>query len=639
MVVARTISGFSPSVRQVYSMGAPELVSAIRSAAASKLDQPKYWDALLYRSSILSDQFTISHISSILSAFTNFPKYKSDIFMKFILEKNFPSTKGFSVSDITMIMHAVDKLGIFSHNEASNFWHQKISPVILSPDKIKPTISGTDLYRIARFACRYEDSQVQKLLVEILMKDSIEKKINDSHLATSMLNLFVPRSGESGLENEQDEIEPFFATESWDNVDYTFLTQLLNKSIGFSAQWNSKDIICFASAISRIPQPQLSLLGHPNAVALKNLLTRRVTNNLVQFKVSQLVTIFELVCRMGMRGEVCDILVEELVYRVREITPKNCVKILQNIQTISNKNLNYFLIRLLKYDANSTLNGAEILGLGRAVLRLENPSEPSVVARQVMKNLLANLKQTNDILEFLTIYSNLNSQFDERKLTKILARNRDYLLENIYESHVGVIAKSLSQLGHFDTELFCEKIWKFSNPIDKRELLDAIAIEFLAGDKADFRKIVESNTVEIISWISSVPSPSPNVYLMMLSLNLPQKFAEIPDQLKSLENVLICPISSKLILIHIESFADWLARDRPSGQSCTVCCYSEISPQDFVALEILNPINDYFVDNNLTLNRPAEIHSRFVSSRFVRVSPATLGTDLIEHTIQELGKL
>ena len=157
----------STSVRQVYAMQAGEIVTAFKSASTHQLDNSKFWDALFYRSSIISDQFTTCHISSILSSLVNYPKFHSKIFVQFLLNRFFPtissasSSNAISVSDLTMIMHGIEKLSIYSSIECCNFWTEKISPIIASPGKLKPSILPNNIYQVARFACKYNDEGVK----------------------------------------------------------------------------------------------------------------------------------------------------------------------------------------------------------------------------------------------------------------------------------------------------------------------------------------------------------------------------------------------------------------------------------------------------------------------------------------------
>jgi hypothetical protein len=298
--------------------------------------------------------------------------------------------------------------------------------------------------------------------------------------------------------------------------------------------------------------------------------------------------------------------------------------------------LDSLFLRLLKYDTNSTLTTAEILELGRNIVRLGSSSP---VSRQVMKSLLSNMKRI-DLVGFLPMLSDLNTKFDEKKIGKIFAKNRTNLMEYLDEIKLPSVAISLSRLWIFDTEIFCEKIWSISTP--GRDLLEAIAIEYLSGENSQFIQLVNSNKSQILSWLDSLGESniSTTVRLMMISLEMPMNFTSpIPDQFQSMDSVIVSPISPTLVLIHIESFAEWLARGRPIGQSL-IHSFKDISRKDFVAIEILDAENDFYVDEKIaTMNRPAAIRHRFVSSNFVRIAPANSGTDLVQHTIQELAKL
>ena len=603
----------STGIRQIYSMGVSDLVTSIKSAASTQIDLPKYWDALLYRSSVLSDQLTPSHISSILNSFTVFPKYNSNLFFKFLLEKHFPIKPhiGASVSDLTMIMHAIEKLEIFSPIESHQYWHNFISPILTSPDKIKPSLSGTDMYRIARMACRFEDREVQNLLVGQI-SNSFDKYICTPQLATLMFDLFVPKS------TSQDDEEPFFSLDSWESVNYPFLTKLMNKALSFSPEWNSRDIVSFASGFSRIPQTSLTLLGHPNSVAIQNLVNRRIQANLVQLKISQLLSLFEVVDDHG------SVIINELIYRVRELKPKNCIKLVR--PNLSSNHSEAIFTRLLKHDVSLTSH--ELLILTKSVARCAL----SRVGRQVVANQLSNLKSVN-LVEWLPLLASLNIKLDTKKLEKLVCRNKTAMMKSIGDENIGSVALSLAKLGIFEYDFFPTVTCP---PIELEKFFTAIAITDLAKET--------SSGFDMSNMISRLDDPSSLVRLLMIKLGCPLKFSTIPDPLKALHNVIFCPISSSVILVHVESFAGWLDSGRPLGESL-IRQFSEIEPNEFVAIQLIDPIVDYFVplldQEPGQLNAVSAAQDKFVCSQFVTLKSFDVSStaDLVDHTIQELASL
>ena len=386
-------------VKSVYSMSASEVRAEIRKASKSRVSSAKHWDALMYRTSVISRELSLSDISVILDSISAFPKYQSKLFVKCLLDRIDKKLLAHSSpTDLSMVLRNVVEMQIFTELELVDFF-SKLSPSILA--KLDSSCARlVDLERVASVVCRFRGSEEirAKISKTVLSKVTLGKE--SVKVLTNLLNCLVPgfaRWGEADMHIYEDEQEPFFqATPT--PLHVPAVGKLLNACIEKSNLFSHTDILVFASAVARIPLHSLAELGHPTIVPIAALISRLISKERFQFKPSE---ITQLICLSHTVRFPIDVapLLSEFIYKIRDFRPANCVRIWKHEGSRCEKLVEAVTARLLKYDANTTLTGPDLLDVADLVVLTNG----AYSGKALLTSLAPNFRRNTDLdLEAIT---------------------------------------------------------------------------------------------------------------------------------------------------------------------------------------------------------------------------------------------
>ena len=343
-------------VKRVYSMTAEELKRAFRKASRDKLSNPKYWDALMYRTSVLRSSFSLNDVSWILESLAGYPRYSSTLFLKYLVDPL--PTKGQTVMDATMILRSVRKL---SRGQLAVDLDQQVQFIIA--EKISNSISIRDVGVIARVLSSSSNilPPLDQRLRSILVNTKVER-ISSPSTVLSILKYMVMTRVSADVQDCDD--EPFFAT-SDDNSSSSnteTLKEWFSKGISLSPKFNAKDVLDFAICVERLAaEDRLVVLGHPSAGPLCGVISRLVRQNVKLMKIDGLVRVMSLEIDIDR-----SVVEKELQYRSRELNYSNSLKLaLECGETGIAESV---LARLHRFDCVQAMSPADLIQLGNSVV-------------------------------------------------------------------------------------------------------------------------------------------------------------------------------------------------------------------------------------------------------------------------------
>lgn len=304
---ARSIPGFLPSVKSVYTMTPLQLRVACRLAAKERLVSSKYWDALWYRTSVLAPKLTVQDISIIIDSMRLFSKYKSPMLVQHLLPIVYASPPS---PDVTMIIRNVRNLLNNPNEQKVNF-----SALIAA---------ANSLFELERIP---PSSNIAALLAKrvnqvwpAVFSPKIPPKI--------YVNLLARLDTRS-----DDEDEPFYTTDVQEARKR--LTDACRQMLD---RFTPKDIVVFAT------------------VSSNDITDALLERNILHFKPADITT---LILALGPKP----LLISEFLYKIRDFRPKNCVKIWHHLRNFATPEfVEIVAARLEKYDTNTTLANTPELG-------------------------------------------------------------------------------------------------------------------------------------------------------------------------------------------------------------------------------------------------------------------------------------
>lgn len=596
-------------VKAVYSMAAGQLKTEFRKAADSRSSSSKLWDALMYRASIVRSDFSINDVSVILDSFANFGRFKSMPFLKFLVQPFLETeglTEGVSLLDLTMIFHNIRKLGVLNESEMALLFSQ-FSPAILL--KLTNQTKPDDLARMASAIGPYADATARFRIAELAANMS---KLSAKNLV--ILFDFFTRTGYSpNMVN--DEEEPFYKAEKISSqlgASIPFLARLLNESIAKSPRFNHKDVFLFIKSLQRLDLKQLDLLGHPSRVAIDEVIGRCIVREATNFKPIHLV---ELVIMLCPRVAVIE---KELIYRIRDVSASNCVRILLERSNFLPELTGAITARLCRFDTQNLPTNL-VVQVGRIV-----SSQPSATfAKEMMKPLISKFR--NNPFEMVQVYSSLGVR-DVTEMNKIVSKSIPHILSGVPPETLWRFAKGLSTLGLLiDHRL---RSFLLHLPVDQasvNNLIEVMYIQYFSkASVSDYFWPVPQDLVEISSSLaaSRLAETPDHPWSEKIA------FKQAPGQphlrqpgVDTLLNRLSVMQGVKLfvdcdhIFIHVESLSEWLTGDRPEGVPRV--CDSIENHGDWIAL--FPTISEDFYFDSSDLKAETLAHIGFVKSKYATV--------------------
>lgn len=595
-------------VKAVYSMTAGQLKTEFRKAADSRSSSSKLWDALMYRASIFRSDFSINDVSVIIDSFANFGRFKSMPFLKFLVQPFFEKadlTDRVSLLDLTMILYNIRKLGVLNESEMALLL-SRFSPAILL--KLTNQTKPDDLARVASALGPYADATARVRIEELAANMS---KLSVKNLV--ILFDFFTRTGYSPT-MVNDEEEPFYKAEKVSSefgASIPFLARLLNETIAASPRFNHKDVFLLTKSLQRLDLKQLDLLGHPSRVAIDEVIGRCIVREAANFKPIHLVELFIMQCpRVA-------VIEKELIYRIRDISASNCVRILLERSNIPAELMGAITARLCRFDTKN-LSTDSVVQLGRVV-----SSQPTATfAKQMMKPLISKFRQNP--FEMVEVYSSLGVR-DVTEMNKIVSKSIPHILSEVHPEPLWRFAKGLSKLGlPIDHRL---RSVLSQLPLDQASVNNLIEVMYIENfSKASVSDIlpVPQDLVEIsaslaASRLAETPGhPWSEKFASEFAPGQPPLRQPGVDTL--LQRVSVIKgvkvfVDCDHILVQVESLSEWLTDDRPQGVARV--CDSIENQGDWIALFPTRSDDFYFESSDLKAETLA--HIGFVKSKYTTV--------------------
>jgi hypothetical protein len=338
-------------VKRVYSMSAEELRRAFRQASRERVSSPKYWDALMYRSSVLRSTFSLNDVSWITDALAVSPKYSSQLFLQHLVTPL--PTNGETVMDSAMILRSVRKLS--RDEQLVGKVETQVQSIIAK--NITNSIAIKDLAIIARTlsTSSHIDPTLGQRMISIISNTKPETVLCETNVL-SILKFLI--SAKSTSETFSYEEEPFFTQSSQQSPQTELIKAWLSRSIVLVNQFNPKDTLDFTLCVEKLVESMPSL-GHPSSGPICSLISRAVVRNAKQFKIEQLVNLVQS------RVEFDKTVVKnEIRYRVRELNYKNTLKLfLLNCDDLRET----LLARLHRFDCLQVMTVNDLLRCGQVL--------------------------------------------------------------------------------------------------------------------------------------------------------------------------------------------------------------------------------------------------------------------------------
>ena len=401
-------------IKSVYSMSADELKRAFRRASRERVSSPKYWDALMYRSSVLRSTFSLNEISWITDSLTVCPKFSSQIFLNHLVDPL--PTKGRTVMDAAMILRSVRRLSP-GDEELILKLESEIQSIIF--EKLTNTISFRDLTIIARLLCgsRRIDSNLSQRIRSIISNKKPETVSCQSSVLTILKFLISSSpSSESHVVDTGDE-EPFF--DSTDPLDESgpqieLLKSWFSQSIVLSQKFNAKDSLDFALCVHElIKSNMLTVLGHPSPGPICSVISRGVARNVKLFKIDQLVQLL----LVGIEIEKKPI-ENEVQYRIRQLNYRNTLKLLVSY---SGDLRDPLLARLHRFDCIQSMTVPDLVLIGTQI------STSSDLGKSLLKACLpvALKGSPSEVPQVVELYEKMGLK---KELENTVTRRRSHLV-------------------------------------------------------------------------------------------------------------------------------------------------------------------------------------------------------------------
>lgn len=387
-------------VKSVYCMSPVELRNAFRKASDGKESSAKYWDALMYRGSVVKSELSMNDVSIILDSLYRYKRFSSAPFARYLLDPI--PIKGRSANDAAMILRTIKQLVPDDQN-----LEKELIRVI--SDKVSNIIRVEDLGEVSRILSRCSPQNVTssiKSRIESLITNQDLHKVRDPKTVLSFLNFMIVDPSKENF--SCDDEEPFFTTNSnmASSISTELVSRVLSRVITLSPIFNAKDVVDFALCIETLVLGgYMHSLGHPTLGPIFGLISRQTERNLRLFKPDALVTLLNISLDIDKSK-----LENESKYRIREFNCKNCVKLL------SRKNLNQFIFaRLHKFDACSSLTPKDLVKIGETVI-----SDQTDIGVSLMKSLVPVAKKAGEqeASALVSIYKSLNILGDLEKIFK-----------------------------------------------------------------------------------------------------------------------------------------------------------------------------------------------------------------------------
>lgn len=374
-------------VKSVYSMGTAELRRAFRKASRDRIAKSKYWDALMYRSSVLRSEFSMSDVSAILDSLVRYPKFSSPMFVEYMIDP--VPTKGASVMDAALILRSIRHL--ITDERLLSQTDKRLQDVM--SEKLSNKISVPDVDKLARVLARSSElnSILSQRMRSIISNIGIEKLKNCSTVL-SVLKFLVFEKKYQLLQIPED--EPFFDSVSETSRDTELLKNVFAQTLTVASKFNAKDVIDFSLCLAElVKRNQLVELGHPSTGPILSLLNRAIRRNQKSFKPDELVLLITIDLDLDR-----NLLSGECRYRVREFKPSSCVRILEKRDDLQSDLRDALIARLHKFDACKELTVENLISIASRLDR-DAPLSKSFLENMVSVTRKADRGQMRTLTE------------------------------------------------------------------------------------------------------------------------------------------------------------------------------------------------------------------------------------------------
>lgn len=377
------------SLKQIYRLDTFELCSALQNAGKRRIAERPLWDALLYRAALLCPDLRPLELALTADALAK-SRHRDASFEDYLLREVRAKARRFLVRDSALLLNAMAKLSV----------RDELLTRSLLPPLIR-RISGRtrldDLALLALSFARLGDPCREPICDQIVA--AVMPRIgtvNDGHTLSLLACAFTvpPKSGEPGTsdalfageeasalasdcqdgkvpdEQEESILNEEMVSDSGAAVQLqhlAFVEALLEQCERHMWNFRSADLLHLALALSALAR---SGNAHVFPSRLIRRLQRRMDNLYFEFMPAQFVRFLDVAAHLPeLDQQWMAKLLDEVAYRIRDITPASCLPVLRAIKRAGGHPRAHSAVswRLAGEDAGKTLSALQVCEVAEAL--------------------------------------------------------------------------------------------------------------------------------------------------------------------------------------------------------------------------------------------------------------------------------
>lgn len=351
------------TVKRIYRLDVPELCTALKDAARRRIEDKTVWDALFYRTAVLRSELMPADLAVATDALARVRR-KDAAFLDYMLQEMRAKARRFLLRDAAQLLNALAKLAV-----RDELLTQSLLPSLLR--RISEKSRWEDLALLALSLTRLGDPAREPVFDRILsvLMPRMET-LSDGHTLSLLACAFTrpPMGG-----GHYGSAEPLFAEDivgsdvSNDGVDgvvhvahIDFIEVLLQQCERHMWNFRSADLLHLCLALSTLAR---SGNEHIFPTRLFRRLERRMGDLHFEFMPAQYVRLLEQLAHLPELERKCaSKLLDEIAYRMRDVTPQSCISVLRTVRRIGGhaRAGSAASWRLVREDAASALTATQV---------------------------------------------------------------------------------------------------------------------------------------------------------------------------------------------------------------------------------------------------------------------------------------
>ena len=621
-------------------MDALELTRTVRHVVGqSSEDVDHVWEAVMYRTNLLRSQLTTQDLAHLMAGFAK-SRRVSGQYVDLLTSELIPKVSSLGIDSASMCLHACTRLNM----QSSKIKHlaDSLSSSLLT--KIADNSRDSDLSIILLSLTKLEASHIEAFKTKVVSSMSRRlEKIACGQTLSTLVFCFCPQPNAlrsaTSLEDDDEPFEDSVAcTGKLTNVD--FLKTLLVQASKRLSDFNQADLALLLTGLGNLRMAQDDKEIIPPHLTRQ--ISQRLTSDVASFAVYDLVSLFSALSPFLFPDVTNQPIVNELIYRVRDLSVKQALAILRNVTSFkeamtaaSAEKLTVAVFHRLMLPG--TRMTAEEVALLAAY------GKHSLIGREAMLFALVSLQKngpSDRLAELLEVYAEAGVR-DSHWL---------HICSHANLEISSSIAESLAKLGLPDC---ADKLGVFEKFPKTPSLVYAGAIFELLGRKPkslDFQNLAIDfdcrENPDIFRLVQAAKGNFSDILNFKQDRIMSPFESHVFDCVSSWTGVTLYRKDHRLA-VHLPSLADWMG-DRLTSPSSASVQATSISQDSFVLLECLDERDWYHESDNLqsksmrerkhTLRaeREAELAAlRRAGWLVLEISEKSCGTDLEEFILSQ----